>query len=96
MFSGRRDPAWAVSGANAAKLIQLWDRLDPFHGSKPVPPPLGYRGCSIESPDGMRWEAFGGVVRSGDELRADPGGVFEKAVLKSAPAVMRYPLGPAG
>lgn len=85
MFSGRRDPAWTVNQAKAAKLMRLWARLEPFPGPKPVLPALGYRGCSLESPEGQRWEAFSGVVWSGNDARADPEGTFEKALLKTAP-----------
>jgi hypothetical protein len=85
LFSGRRDPVWTVRSAAAVKLVRIWDRLQPFGGRRPAPPALGYRGCFLESPEGDRWEAFGGVVRSEAESRADPEGAFEIALVKTAP-----------
>ena len=88
VYSGRRDPVWPVSEADAVGLVKLWERLESFQGARPKAPPLGYRGCSLESDKGERWEAFGGVVWSGEAMRADPDGVFEKSVLKTAPVAL--------
>lgn len=55
-----------------------------------MPPVLGYRGCTLELPDGSGWSVFGGVVthgaRGADERRVDRGRVIERLLIESAPA----------
>jgi hypothetical protein len=89
VFSGRPDPGWEVPPSLAGALTSLWEAL-PADGETPSPPPLGYRGCVLRDPGGREWAAYGGVVRlSVDgalrETRRDPGRVWERRLLASAP-----------
>ena len=90
VFSGRRDPEWALLEDDAARLEALWSTLEPLAGDAPVPPPLGYRGCWAQAPGGTpRFAAYRGAVTSGGprppETRADPARAFERLVLASVP-----------
>ena len=90
VFSGRRDPSWAVPADRARRLEEIWGALAPAADPPPAAPPLGYRGCYARDPGGRRWDAFGGrvVLTAGGatEVRSDPDRQFEAAVLDSAPA----------
>jgi hypothetical protein len=94
VFSGRRDPAWQIDCETAATLIQVWSALPPSTAAA-HPPPLGYRGCSLTSPDGTSWHAFAGIVSMRSrrpegqlevsEPRTDIGRRFEIQLLATAP-----------
>jgi hypothetical protein len=89
IFSGRRDPAWAIDRGTARRLEAIWHGLRPCpEGSLPGPV-LGYRGCSLRDGADREWFAYGGVVTlkgpDGSESRRDEAREFETALLVSAP-----------
>jgi len=97
VFSGRPDPEWEVPGDLASELTSLWSRLPAELVHRSEPGGLGYRYCSLSSPDRRRrWVAFDGVVRyesaEGSELRRDEGREFERKLLGSAPKGVLPPL----
>jgi hypothetical protein len=89
IFSGRADPAWALTQELAARLAKLWDSMGPHTGAVPSAPPLGYRGCFLKGPDGREWFAYRGVVTlrtpEGVDSRRDKNREFEWLLLSSAP-----------
>lgn len=85
VFSGRPDPRWSVSPELGERLAGLWDGLPAWTGQRPAPPPLGYRGCRLEAPDGRGWTAFGQLVEKEGEARRDAAQDFERALIASAP-----------
>ena len=96
LFSGRPDPSWPVPETIATELHALWSALDPWSGTPPVAPPLGYRGCILHAPDGREWVAFGGAVTlatsQGADVRSDAERAFERRLLDSAPSTLLPPL----
>ena len=77
---------WAIPAALGRRLEELWERLPPWTGVRPpTPPPLGYRGCRLEAPDGRMWTAYGEQVASGLERRRDADREFEGSLIGSAP-----------
>jgi len=90
VFSGRREPTWHVNASISKKLKGVWDSLEPWKGAVPSTPPLGYRGCFLESSNGSEWFAYKGLVtlRVGRrrESRRDAEGEFESLLLSSAPS----------
>ena len=85
LYSGRPDPQWQVPAAAARDLRRLWQLLQDTESSPPKPPPLGYRGCTLDCGEGARWFAYGGVVAMDDVCRIDPDRSFERLLLRSAP-----------
>jgi hypothetical protein len=85
VFSGRPDPEWTVDADTADALIEVWEQLAPRGGPAAVPPPLGYRGVALRSPDGRVWSAYAGTVMLDDEVRADSAREFERRLLATAP-----------
>lgn len=85
IFSGRPDPQWRVSRSQVQQLELVWKGLLPASGAPPEPPPLGYRGCSLNCGSRGVWFAYGGVVAHGADYRADPKREFERRLLGSAP-----------
>ena len=89
LYSGRRDPTWAVPSHLAQRLLKIWDSAAQWTGDPPAPPPLGYRGSFLRDSENRQWHAFGGVItlRDGAEMesRGDPEREFEKLLLTSAP-----------
>jgi hypothetical protein len=85
LYSGRRDPTWAVPAELGLQLEQVWKRLPPWSGELPEPPPLGYRGCTLMSGDGRLWTAFKELVTQAAEGRCDPSREFERSLIASAP-----------
>jgi hypothetical protein len=86
VYSGRRDPAWPVPPEVGDRLARLWDRLPPWSGVLPLPPPLGYRGCRLIAPDGRAWTAFRDLVTLEADGRRDGERDFERSLVASAPA----------
>lgn len=88
MFSGRPDPSWPVSDEDAKRLKALWDSLEPYDGTPPPAPVLGYRGSFLKGPV-REWLAYGGVVTlktpEGSESRRDENLRFEALLLSLAP-----------
>ena len=93
-FSGRPDPRWPVSDAEAAELEALWCRLEPSPPGSP-PPPLGYRGCTLRIAPDREYFAYRGVVTrtaaQASESRIDAAREFEKRVIATAPAGLLPP-----
>lgn len=89
IFSGRRDPTWDIDQAQAAQLKALWDSLQPYSGTPPSAPPLGYRGAFFRDSSQREWNAYKGAVSlsapEGSETRLDKNREFEKLVLSYAP-----------
>ncbi len=63
--------------------------MEPYEGTPPAAPVLGYRGCFLRDSSEHEWFAYGGVVRlktaTGSESRKDSGRRFEALLLSSAP-----------
>jgi hypothetical protein len=89
LYSGRRDPTWAVPSHLRQRLLKIWDSAERWTGDPPAPPPLGYRGCLLRDSENRQWHACGDVItlRAGQatESRKDPEREFEKLLLSSAP-----------
>jgi len=102
VYSGRPDPRWTVHARRVVELTAVWNGLPALAEWSAPPPRLGYRGCWLESPDGRRWiahdravvfyashaDAPGSHARRlrPTEVRRDEEGVFERALLATAPA----------
>ena len=90
VFSGLPDPTWPISDELGEQLERLWESL-PVAKDEAVaqPPPLGYRGCFVVSPDGRRRTAYRQAVRLEERTRTqtrfDRRRDFEAQVLLSAP-----------
>lgn len=89
VFSGRPDPTWALSEAQARELLDIWSTLVPLRRVAEEPARLGYRGSFLKGPDGQEWLAFGNKVTyrspTRAESRRDASGKFEAILLNSAP-----------
>jgi hypothetical protein len=89
IFSGRPDPTWTISPDDAARLKSLWDSMEPYEGTLPPVPVLGYRGSFLRDSSGREWFAYGGVVTlktpRGSESRKDTSREFETLLLSLAP-----------
>lgn len=88
IFSGRPDPTWEVAAEDAARLRELWERLEPVASVTPPAPPLGYKGCFLRG-GGQEWRAYKGdvsLVGGRGETRRDAGREFERLLLSTAPA----------
>lgn len=85
LYSGRPDPSWTLRGS-ASALVRRFTQLEPFGGAKPDQSQLAYRGAWLRAPDGRRWVAYAGVAwcEGTDEIRADEGREFERALLATA------------
>ena len=82
IFSGRPNPRWRLSDAEAARVRELIDALAPAPNSAlPEPPGLGYRGFRID--DAVT--AYHGVVRTRGRVLADPQCRIERFVLDRLP-----------
>jgi hypothetical protein len=90
VFSGRPDPTWSVPDLVVSELESYWAQLQPWVGSLPVTPGLGYRGSFLRDASGTEWHGYGGVLTlrtsKGIQSRQDPARQFEKLVLATAPA----------
>ena len=88
IFSGRPDPSWSITDELASDIIQIWESLPPAAGRIAAPPPLGYRGIWLRSPQGIEWLAYAGnVTRIADssETRVDIERKIENGLVDSAP-----------
>ena len=86
LYSGREDPTWRVPPGKAELLVSRWIRLPLAPSPPPEPPPLGYGGCWLRSPDGREWWAGDEVVASEGDARTDAGREVERSILATAPA----------
>jgi hypothetical protein len=89
IYSGRPDPTWEVSQADAERLLNLWASMEGHKGAVPSAPVLGYRGCFLGDSTENNWFAYGGVVTlklpEGSESRRDENRKFESLLLSTAP-----------
>lgn len=71
------------------RLIRIWNELEGPAAKPTEAPALGYRGCFAIKGE-KRWNAFQRIVTltspEGSESRRDAGRVFERQILKTAPA----------
>ena len=90
VFSGRPNPEWTLTAAEAAELEAMTASL-PVAAA--LPPPfdgLGYRGIVARNPADPGWSlvAFRDTVRvltpEGSEVRADPDATVERWLLGTA------------
>ena len=103
-FSGRPNPRWELTGAQAAEFPTLLRALPPAQGSHFTAEGLGYRGFVVSANEGLvngydDMRLYRGTVlsRSGDraETFSDPERILERWLLRSArghvaESVLRY------
>jgi hypothetical protein len=88
LYSGREDPAWVLTDAEAADLQAALAALPGAIGQPPVGG-LGYHGFTIERPDGTVIAYQGAVAPPGDADRAylaDPARTIERLLVETARA----------
>jgi hypothetical protein len=87
LFSGRPNPEWCVTDADAERLLSIWESLYAAPTSERIPA-LGYMGCALFDAT-RRWTALNGTVTfyssASTEARHDPRRVFEHALIATAP-----------
>jgi hypothetical protein len=86
LYSGRADPTWILTDAEAASLEVALAKLTGAVGVPPVGG-LGYHGFTIERPDGTDVAFDGAVAPPGDGERAylaDPVRTIERLLLGTA------------
>ena len=71
VFSGRPNPRWPLSKADARGLTALHRRLREVAAHDASPPALGYRGFLYQQ-GGIGWRAWNGLVIGADRTLADP------------------------
>ena len=92
IWSGSRDPEWAVTAADAKAAITAWEGLPIAERWTRAPSRLGYRGCWLREHEAGRWTVeadkvlmtgpAGGPVM---QVRHDPARTFERMILATAP-----------
>jgi len=88
IYSGRADPAWTLTEAEAASLDAALAILTATTGTPPVGG-LGYHGFTVERPDGVLVAFRGAVASPGEGTRtylADPARTIERLLAGTAPA----------
>jgi hypothetical protein len=88
IYSGRADPAWMLTDAEATALDAALAALPGVVGMPPVGG-LGYHGFTVERPDGTVIAYDGTVAPPGDGPRgllADPSRTIERLLLETARA----------
>jgi hypothetical protein len=85
IYSGRPDPTWTLTGAEAAAVERAIQALPQVAGTPPEGG-LGYHGFTVASP-GRTLTAYQGVVSTGGGggptvLRSDPGRTVERLLLE--------------
>jgi hypothetical protein len=86
IYSGRVDPAWVLTDAEAATLQAALAALPGAVGTPPVGG-LGYHGFTISGPGGTVVAFRGAVAAPGEGERsflADPGRTIERLLLETA------------
>jgi len=103
-FSGRPNPRWELTGAQAEEFLARLRALSPTHGIRPGGGGLGYRGFTVKArgkpmDDFDEVRLYHGTVlaRHGDRMETfgDPGRVLERWLLDSGrgevpESVLRY------
>ena len=93
IYSGRADPAWTLTEAEAASLEAALAVLTAATGTPPVGG-LGYHGFTIERADGALVAFRGAVASPGDGTRtylADPARTIERLLAETARAHVAGP-----
>jgi hypothetical protein len=84
IYSGRPDPTWTLTGAEAAAVERAVEALPETTGL-PSEGGLGYHGFTVTSP-GRMFTAYLGVVSAGGSgpgaVRSDPGRTVERLLLE--------------
>lgn len=84
IYSGRPDPSWTLTGAEAATLQRAIEALAEVAGSPPEGG-LGYHGFTVAYL-GRTYTAYRGVISAGGEgpqiVRSDPGRTVERLLLE--------------
>ena len=85
-FSGRPNPAWQLTGAEAANLLAFLKTLPASAASPATQEALGYRGMLIDLTDAsagatQRWRVFNGMVTGQDVSLDDSQRRFERWLL---------------
>ena len=90
IFSGRPNPEWTLTAAQAAELEAMTASLTFAEAPPPPFDGLGYRGIVATDPERPGWSlvAFRDTVRlgtsEGTAVRADPGGTIERWLLDTS------------
>jgi hypothetical protein len=100
-FSGRPNPRWELTGAQAAEFLTLFRALPRAQGSYSLGDGLGYRGFvvrangrSVDGYDDIRLYRGTVLARHGDQIDkfSDPERVLERWLLRSAGAYLAEPI----
>ncbi|MFH1475563.1 MAG: hypothetical protein ABIG85_06865 [Chloroflexota bacterium] len=86
IYSGRADPAWTLTDAEAATLEAALGALRGATGAPPVGG-LGYHGFTIDRPGGTVVAYSGAVAAPGEGRRpylADPARTIERLLIETA------------
>ena len=62
MFSGRRNPQWKLSAAQAEEWLTKWNAAPVISPVRSPPGKLGYTGCRIEKDEHQYWMTGNGMV----------------------------------
>lgn len=94
VFSGRPNPTWALTGAEADDIVGRLQQVVRGQSSPgPLPTPgMGYRGFVLRARRD-RWRVFGDQVEAGDRLYRDFGRPLERHLLDTTPLAVRHQLG---
>ncbi len=84
-FSGRPNPRWVLTPAEATEFFSLLGRLRPDSRDARVPDQLGYRGFVVRA-DREEIRVFRETVFTRQGVVADPGRALERVLLDSARA----------
>jgi len=89
IYAGLPDPVWPVPEDLVARLLALWEALEPVARPPQSPPALGYRGIELRLETGETFSAASGLVHRWDggvdQTRRDDRREFEGLVIRSAP-----------
>ena len=89
LYAGLPDPEWPVTNDQVARLLAIWQALDPAIPPTSEAPRLGYRGVELHLEDGVSFTATKGLLTRATarvhESRRDGTQAFERAVIGSAP-----------
>ena len=90
LFSGRSDPVWPLTYADAQRLLEIWDALASTDSARTIPDALGFRGAFISDGIGRVWATNGAIVILSNDgqthQRSDPERRLERGILATAPA----------
>jgi hypothetical protein len=83
VFSGRPDPSWTLSDAEAAEFSRRVADAPPATATLPAQERLGYRGFRLEdmAHGGLSVRVYDGAIVASSQLRSDPGRALERWLL---------------